>query len=122
DLDAAALAATEPPHLVASLIDKADPVDFHAHPELCFAMRETMQSGMVEEVLLEGEVEVEGRLLEDDADLPQALRRVLANIQAEDADHPLALQIEPGGKGEQRCFPGAVQTEQYGKIAGGNRK
>src|SRR5207244_10225095 len=60
--------------------------------------------------------------LKDDADLPQALRGVLANIHAEDADYAFALEIEPGGEGEQGRFPGTVEAEQYGEIAGGNRK
>src|SRR5437879_6175558 len=81
-----------------------------------------MQGGMVEQVLLEREVEVEGRLLKDDADPPQALRRMLANVHAEDADYPFALKVEPGGEGEQRCFPGAVQPQQYGETAGIDRK
>src|SRR6266446_3292878 len=122
DLDPTALAAAQPPHLVAALIGKADAFDFHAHPELRLAMRQTMQGGMIEKVLLKGEVEVEGRLLKDDTHLPQALRGVLANIHAEDADYAFALEIEPGGEGEQRRLPGAVEAEQYGEIAGGNRK
>src|SRR5439155_8197846 len=122
NLDPAALPAAEPTDLVVPLIGKADPVDFHAHPKLCFAMRETMQGGMVEEVLLEGEVEVEGRLLKDDADLPQALRRMFANVHAEDADDAFTLEIEPGRKGEQGRLSGAVETEQHGEIAGSNRK
>ena len=34
------------------LIGKPDAFDFHGHPQLCLAMRETMQGGMVEQVLL----------------------------------------------------------------------
>ena len=54
---------------------------------------------MVEQVLLDREIEVEGRLLEDDAHLPQALRGVLANIHAEDADYALRAGDRAGWQG-----------------------
>src|SRR5205814_6497723 len=72
NLDATALAAAELADLVAPLIGKADAFDFPGHPQLRLTMRETMQGGMVEQVLLNREVEIEGRLLKDHADLPQA--------------------------------------------------
>src|SRR5215831_14155191 len=105
DLDPAALAAAQPADLVAKLIGEAHPVDFLAAPARRLAMRHTMQGGMVEQVLLDREVEVEGWLLKDDADLPQALRGLLADIQAKDTDDAFALEVEPGSEGEQRRLP-----------------
>src|SRR5208283_4242490 len=80
-------------------------------------MREAVQGSMIIEVLLDREIEIEGRLLEHDAHSSEAFRGPLADVHAEDADHSLALDIEPGGKREERRLSGAVQAEQHGEIA-----
>src|ERR1700730_12391035 len=77
---------------------------------------------MVEQVLVDREVEIQGRLLEHDPQLSQALQHPLANVHAKDANCSLALGIEPGGEREERRLPGAVQPEQHGKITGRDRE
>ena len=77
---------------------------------------------MVEEVLFDRQVEIEGRLLEHDPHLPQALQHPLANVHAKDADRSFGLGVEPGGEREQSRLAGAVQPEQHGEIAGGDRE
>src|SRR6516165_2009396 len=81
-----------------------------------FTMRKAMQCAMIKQVLLDREVEIEGRLLKDDPHLPQAVQHPLANIHAEDADRALGLRIETGSQREQRCLARAVQSEQHGKV------
>ena len=122
DLDTAPLAAAQLPRLVAALVDKPDALDLGGDPSGCVAARQAMQGAVVVEVLLDGEVEIEGRLLEHDPHLPQALQHPLANVHAEDADRALGLGVEPGGKREQCRLPGAVKPEQHGEIAGRDRE
>ncbi len=118
DLDAASLTAAQLAHLVVALIGEADPLDLGGTALCGLAMRQPVQGSMIVEVLLYRQVEIEGRLLEHDPHPPQAFRRPLADVHAEDADHTLALDVEPGGEREERCLPGAVQAEQHGKVAG----
>ena len=85
-------------------------------------MREAVQGGVIEEVLFDRKIEIEGWLLEDDTDPTQAFGRPLSDVHPKDADHSLALDIEPGGEREQRRLPGAVQPEQHGKITRRDRE
>src|SRR6516162_5976467 len=77
---------------------------------------------MVKEVLLDREVEVEGRLLEDDPDKPKAIQGPFPDVHPKDADRSLGLSVEPRGERKQRRFSGAVQPEQHGKVAGRDRE
>src|SRR5260370_9247871 len=77
---------------------------------------------MVEQVLVDREVEIQGRLLEHDPHLSQALQHPLADVHPKDADRSLALSIEPGGEREERRLPGAVQPQEHGKITGCDRE
>src|SRR5712691_7627305 len=77
---------------------------------------------MVEQVLVDREVEIQGRLLEHDPHLSQALQHPLADVHPKDADRSLALSIEPGGEREERRLPGAVQPQEHGKITGRDRE
>src|SRR5215471_9583533 len=77
---------------------------------------------MIVEVLFDGEIEIEGRLLEHDAHLPKAFQHPLPNIHAEDTDRSLGLRIEAGRERKQRRLTGAVKPQQYGEIAGSDRE
>ena len=109
DLDAPPLAAAQQADLIPAPLFEPDAFHFGRNPLGRFATREPMKGAMVKEVLLERQIEVEGRLLEHDPHQPQALQRLLADIHAEDTDHPLTLRIKPGRKRKQRRLPGAVQ-------------
>jgi hypothetical protein len=85
-------------------------------------MSKAVQGAVVEQVLLDREVEIEGRLLEHDPHLPQALQHLLADVHAEDADCSLGLSIEAGCEREQRGFPSAIQPKQYRKVPRRDRK
>src|SRR5215472_14161301 len=77
DLDAAPLATAQLTDLVTALVGKSDPLDFGRAPLCSVPMRKAVQGSVIEQVLLDGQVEIEGRLLEHDADPRQARRRSL---------------------------------------------
>jgi len=72
---------------------------------------------MVGEVLVHRQVEIHGARLENDAETPQRLAGVPADIVAEHADTPGARVVEPGDEGEQRGLAGPVQAKQHGETA-----
>jgi hypothetical protein len=98
DLDPTPLAATQPARFVPALVDQPHALDLGGDASGGIAMRQSMQSTMVKEVLLDREVQVEGRLLEDDPDKPQAIQGTFADVHAEDADRSLGLSVEPRGE------------------------
>jgi hypothetical protein len=122
NFDAAALATAQPAQFLPALLGKPDAIELHRDSPRRLAMREPVQGAMVIEVLLDGQVEVERRLLEDDPDFLEAFGGALAKVQAEDMDRSFGLAIQPGDQRKQRGFPCAVQPEQHREIAGRNRK
>src|ERR1700720_3862309 len=98
DLNPPALPAAQTARLVATLLGKPDAVDLCRNRASRFAMRQAVQGTMIEQVLFDGEIEIEGWLLERDPHLPQALQHPLANVHAKDPDRPFALGVEPGGE------------------------
>ncbi|OWK40120.1 hypothetical protein PSOLE_37780 [Pseudomonas oleovorans subsp. oleovorans] len=76
-----------------------------------------MQRGMIGEVLLHREVEIQRALLEHHAELTQRLAWLLAQAVAEDADIALLQVVQAGEQGDQRGLAGAVGAEQGTEAA-----
>ena len=57
-------------------------------------MRNPVQSTVIKKVLLDREVEIEGRLLENHPDQLQAIEGPFADVHAKDADRALGLGVE----------------------------
>ena len=85
---------------------------------LCLAPWHAVQGGVVGEVLLHREVEVQRALLEHHAQLAQRLARGVAQAVAEDADIALLQVVQASEQGDQRGFAGAVGAEQGAEAAG----
>src|SRR5690606_20293443 len=86
DLDAADLPAGKAAHLLLDAVAEVDRMEQFVDPLPRHARSDAVQGGVVEEVLPDGEVEIEGAGLEDDAETPERLARVPVDILAEDAD------------------------------------
>src|SRR6185437_7054390 len=67
ELDPAPIAAAQLRDLVVRALDQPEPRQLAFDPRLCDLPRETVQSGMKQEIAGQGELEIERRLLEDDA-------------------------------------------------------
>jgi hypothetical protein len=77
-----------------------------------------VERGVIEQVLLHREIEVEGRLLEHHPHARQRPARVAAQLGALDPDLAFGALIEPGDQGEQRGFTGPVGAQQHFELAG----
>src|SRR5690606_17561292 len=58
------------------------------------------------------EIEIERRLLEDDSHARQGRRGLAVERQAEDADRPAPMRVEPRHEREERALAGAVQPQK----------
>ncbi len=63
------------------------------------------------------ELEIEGRLLEHDAELRQRRHRIARHVVAHDLDAPGIGDEKAGEQLEQRGLAGAVGTEQRNELA-----
>src|SRR5260370_10621917 len=87
-LDAAALPARQLTDLVAAAVGEAGPLQLVRDTRRGATARQPAQRRMVEQVLLDAQVEVERRLLEDDADRGERGERLLADVVPEHANPP----------------------------------
>ncbi|MNV91279.1 hypothetical protein D3C71_1857580 [compost metagenome] len=79
-----------------------------------------MQGGVVAQVLLHAQVQIQGALLEHHAELAQCLTRLLAQAAAHHLDIALLQVVEAGEQGDQGRLAGAVRPQQRGEAAGRN--
>ena len=80
--------------------------------------RHSVQSGMEQEVGGDGELEIEGRLLEYDADTCQRRNRVALHVVTHDLDAPRIRREQSGEQLKQGRLAGAVRTEQRDELTG----
>src|SRR3954447_369742 len=85
-----------------------------------FSPADPMQARVVEQVLHDGQIEIESARLEDNAEPAQRLRRFARDIETEHGNRAMLRRVEPGHQREQRRFAGAVQSEQHGEGAPGD--
>ena len=75
----------------------------------------TVVRGVVEQVLRDGEIEIERARLKDHAETAQRLRRFARDIEAEHGDRAALCGVEPRDEREQRRLAGAVEPKQHGE-------
>src|SRR5271168_4990082 len=94
NFDAPYVAAGEIAHFVVRAVRKASPDEHGARPLLRITPPDPVQSGVIDEILHDGEFKIERARLEDDAETAQRLAALPANIIAKDLDRPGARDIE----------------------------
>jgi hypothetical protein len=117
NLDPALLAATELPCLVAAASREVDTLELGGDARGGKTARHAVQRRVIEEVLADGEVEVQGRLLKDDADAREGGGGIAVDRGPEHLDRAATMRIEPRDEGEQGALAGAVEAEKHGEIA-----
>ncbi len=104
DLDAAHLAAGEIADSLAHPIGEADPRDELAGAATRLCAADALQRALVEHVLLDGEIGIEGAALKDHAELGERRAAVARDVMAEDSDRARAAArpVEPEQHDEGR--------------------
>ena len=93
-------------------VGEVDARERRARPLARLAAADAMQRGVVDEVLLDGNIRVERARLENDAELAERRARLTRDVMAPDGNPALARAVEASDQREQRRLAGAVQAEQ----------
>ena len=117
-LDAAAVAAAQLRRLVVGAVGEPEPRQFVGDARLRDAARNAVQPGVEQEIGRDGQLEVERRLLEHDAELRQRRHRHAQHVVAHDRDAAGIRHEQAGEQLEQRRFAGPVRPEQRDELAG----
>ncbi|MNZ81249.1 hypothetical protein D3C78_999090 [compost metagenome] len=118
DLHPAAVAAVERAHRLAAAFGELLAPQFQLDALGGQRARQAVQGGVVAQVLLDGQVQIEGALLEHHADLRQRAARLLADRAVAEADVAFLQVVEAGEQGDQGRLAGAVGAEQGVEASG----
>ena len=80
------------------------------------APADAVQRGVIEQIVHDGDVEIERARLEHHAQQAQRLARLARHAMAEHVDRSVLRVVEPRDQREQRGLAGAVQAEQRGEA------
>ena len=116
-LDPAAVAAAELRRFVVGAVGKPEAGQFGFDPRLGDAARNAVQAGVKQQIGGDRQFEIEGRLLEHDADLRQRRYGVAAHVVAHHLDGPRIRDEQAGQQLKQRRFAGAVGPEQCDELS-----
>ncbi|MCY1542827.1 hypothetical protein D9M68_785970 [compost metagenome] len=111
------MAAIEQAHLVASARAQLLALQFPLDALGGKPARQAVEGGVVTQVLFDGEVQVQGALLEHHAEPGQGGARLAAQTMAADTDLALLQVEEAGEQGDQGGFAGTVGAEQGREAA-----
>ena len=117
-LDPAAVAAGELRGLVVGALGEAEPCQLLLDARLGDRARNAVQAGMEQKIGGDGELEVERRLLEDDAEPRQRRHRIARHVVAHHLDAAGIGGEQAGEQLEQRRLAGAIGAEQGDELAG----
>src|SRR5260221_11505433 len=120
--DVSPLPAAQRSHLVATGFSKMDAAEFGRDPRFASAARNSVQRRMVAQVLLDREIKVESRLLEDDAHARESGGGVMFNRRPNHLDRAAAARVETRDQGEEGALAGPVEPEQHRAIARSDRE
>src|SRR5215207_5769434 len=81
-----------------------------------------MQGSVIGQVLFDGQIQIEGRHLENDAEAGQRWQRMPTDRVAEDADVALPCIVEAGHEGDEGRLSGAIGSEENREGAGLHRQ
>ena len=103
--------------LVAGAILEREPRKLVVDTRLRGRARHAVQAGMEHQVGGDRQLEIEGRLLEHDAELGQCRHRIARHVVAHDLDAAGVGDEQAGEQLEQRRLAGAVRAEQRDELA-----
>ncbi len=111
------MSAIEFANLAFAPLAKLLAIQLHFDPVIGNLARHAMQGGVIAQVLLDAEIQVQRALLEDHPKPPQGFARLAAQTEARHLDVALLQVVEARQQGDQRRFSGSVGAEQGGEAA-----
>ena len=118
EFDATALATREGAYAILGAGEQADAVELFLDARLRGRARKTVQRGVIGEIFVDGQIEVERGLLKHDAEARQRRERFALDIMAVNGDAALSAVIKPGDQGEESRLAGAVEAKENREVAG----
>ena len=118
EVERAPHAARERPDAHLAPVLEPEQVERLVDPDLALLAGQAVEAGAEAQVLVGGQVEVEGGLLEDDADLPANPERIGLDVEPRDLD------ASPGGleqrrqHADRRRLAGPVRAQEAEELAG----
>ena len=113
DLDAAHLPSGESADLFVESIAEVGLGERRLGPLARLGATDAMQRRVIDEVLFDGDVEVERTRLEDDAEFCKRAARRQRHVGAVDLDAALAGGVEARHQRKERRFAGPVEADQH---------
>src|SRR5450432_88639 len=101
--------------LLASKFGQAGLLEHLSDAFFCLASADPVQRQVIGEILVDGNVDVEGARLEDDAKLAQCGARLARDIVAENPNGPNPRRKQTGDQRKQCRLAGAVQAQKHGE-------
>jgi hypothetical protein len=120
DLEATLHAAREGRHSAAPALPEADHLEDLAHPVGDRRARDAVQLGVQAQVLLRGEVAVERRVLEDEADVPAHLVALGRDVVAGDGGAAAGRPHEGAQHADRRRLAGPIGPEEAERLPRGD--
>ena len=120
--DATAIAAAELHGLAVRLSGKAEPRQLLVDARLGERARDAVQARVKQQVALHRQLEVERRLLKDDAEKRQRRHRIAPHVMAHHGDAAGIRREQARQKLEQRGLTGAIGAEKRHELAGPGAK
>src|SRR5579862_1049886 len=116
DLEPALHAAREVPHQTVTTVAEADHLENSVETLLADLRVDTVELGVETQVLRGGQIVVEGRVLEDEADLLPHLERVLRDIEPGDPGAARCRPQESAEHVDRRRLAGSVRAEESERL------
>src|SRR3712207_762192 len=112
DLHATPVPAVEVAHPLAGALCHAEPIEFPLDPGVRLPQRQAAKESEISEILANRQVEVEGRLLEHDAERRERASPDRTDVHAADVDPPFARLDQSRDEREQRRLAGSVRSQE----------
>ena len=116
DLDPPHLAARQSAHRILGAVGQFDLLQCGKCALARLAPADAVQRGVIEQIVHDGDVEIERARLKHHAQQTQRPARLTRYAMTEHLDRSVPRVVEPRDQREQRGLAGAVQAEQRGKA------
>src|SRR4051812_11100485 len=122
NLDLPHLPAREVAYLVMRALRQRDTLQQLIGAGACLPLADAVQGGVIDQILNDGEIEIEGARLKHHADRTQGLARRAHDVMTENPDVAALNGIETRNQRKKRALSGAVESQQNGESGWRDRE